>query len=60
MLSQNVGEPELNKPDSYQRMNLYQTSNIYEPSSMIEAPRKRLICQFDECNKTFTDQGSLK
>lgn len=47
------------KPISFQRNESYRSS-YYEPTAMIEPPRKRLICQYDECNKTFQDQSSLK
>ena len=49
--------------DAYQKQGNYKRTEsmqpFYEPV-MIEQPRKRLICQYDECNKTFQDQGSLK
>ena len=48
------------RAEPFQRIDSYRTTPMYEPPTMIEPPRKRLICQFDECNKTFTDQGSLK
>lgn len=47
------------KPIPYQRNDSFRSS-YYEPTAMIEPPRKRLICQYDECNKTFQDQSSLK
>lgn len=35
-------------------------SSAYEQAAMIEPPRRRLICQYGNCNKTFTDTSSLK
>jgi len=52
-------EPPYQNMASYQRSDSYRS--YYEPTTtMIEPPRKRLICQYDECSKTFQDQASLK
>lgn len=61
----NMGQADESGDENYDRSGLYQRSEsyrsqFYEPTAMIEPPRKRLIWQYDECNKTFTDQSSLK
>mmetsp|Transcript_27792 Transcript_27792/g.24588 ORF Transcript_27792/g.24588 Transcript_27792/m.24588 type:complete len:91 (+) Transcript_27792:369-641(+) len=35
-------------------------SQFFEPAAMVEPPRKRLVCQYEECNKAFTDISALK
>ena len=56
-LSNSGGESAYQKQGNFKRSESMQP--YYEPV-MIEQPRKRLIWQYDEWNKTFQDQGSLK
>ena len=56
-LSNSAADSAYQKQANYKRSESMQP--YYEPV-MVEQPRKRLICQYDEWNKTFQDQGSLK
>ncbi|CAI2378339.1 unnamed protein product [Moneuplotes crassus] len=47
------------RKEDTQREDSY-SSQFFDSNAMVETPRKRLVCEYEGCNKTFTELSALK